>query len=94
VAQFLIFVGVTVALLVFVRPIAYRQLRKGPEVRTGIDALVGATAVVQEQVDEEGGRIKLNGEIWSARALRPGSVFVPGQRVAVVEIQGATAMIA
>ncbi|MDH6129463.1 NfeD family protein [Kitasatospora sp. GP82] len=93
VLQFLIFVGVSVALLVFVRPIAYRQLQQAPEYRTGTAALVGATAVVQEQVDGEGGRIKLNGEIWSARALNPGSVYQPGQQVDVVEIQGATALV-
>lgn len=93
VPQFLVFVGVSVALLVFVRPIAYRQLQKGPVLRTGVEALTGATAVVQEKVDGEGGRIKLNGEIWSARALHPGTVFEPGQQVDVVEIQGATALV-
>ncbi|MEV6212933.1 NfeD family protein [Kitasatospora sp. NPDC051914] len=93
VPQFLVFVVVSVALLVFVRPIAYRQLQKGPAIKTGIEALEGATAVVQEKVDGEGGRIKLNGEIWSARALHPGSVYEPGQQVDVVEIQGATALV-
>ncbi|KJK57262.1 NfeD family protein [Saccharothrix sp. ST-888] len=93
VLQFLVFVGVSVALLAFVRPIAYRQLRQSPEIRTGTAALIGATAVVQQQVDGEGGRIKLNGEIWSARALNPGSVYEPGQQVDVVEIQGATALV-
>ncbi|WP_354645100.1 NfeD family protein [Kitasatospora camelliae] len=93
VPQFLIFVAVSVALLVFVRPIAYRQLKKAPGIRTGIEALQGASAVVQETVDGEGGRIKLNGEIWSARALNPGSVYEPGQQVDVVEIQGATALV-
>ncbi|RKE21845.1 membrane protein implicated in regulation of membrane protease activity [Streptomyces sp. TLI_171] len=93
VPQFLVFVGVSAALLVFVRPIAYRQLKKGPDYRTGVEALTGASAVVQERVDGEGGRIKLNGEIWSARALDPGSVFEPGQQVDVVEIQGATALV-
>ncbi|MER8187046.1 NfeD family protein [Kitasatospora sp. NPDC094015] len=93
VLQFLVFVGVSVALLVLVRPVAYRLLQKGPEIRTGVDALPGASAVVQERVDGQGGRIKLNGEIWSARALNPGSVYEPGQQVDVVEIQGATALV-
>ncbi|MFG2908068.1 MULTISPECIES: NfeD family protein [unclassified Kitasatospora] len=87
------FVVVSVALVVFVRPIAYRQLRKGPQVKMGIEALQGATAVVAETVDGEGGRIKLRGEIWSARALHPGQVYQPGQQVDVVEIQGATALV-
>ncbi|MFF2039678.1 NfeD family protein [Kitasatospora sp. NPDC058170] len=91
--QVLAFVAVSVALLAVVRPIAYRQLRKGPQIKMGIEALHGATAVVAEKVDGEGGRIKLNGEIWSARALNPGSVYQPGQQVDVVEIQGATALV-
>ncbi|MFI9271971.1 NfeD family protein [Kitasatospora sp. NPDC052896] len=91
--QFLLFVVVSVATLVVLRPIAYRHLRKGPEVRMGIDALRGATALVQERVDGHGGRIKLNGEIWSARSLHPDRVFEPGQQVDVVEIQGATALV-
>ncbi|MEU3568849.1 NfeD family protein [Kitasatospora sp. NPDC036755] len=87
------FVVVSVALVVFVRPIAYRQLRSGPQIKMGIEALQGATAVVAETVDGEGGRIKLNGEIWSARALHPDQVYQPGQQVDVVEIQGATALV-
>ncbi|MFI8083672.1 NfeD family protein [Kitasatospora sp. NPDC086009] len=93
VVQVLTFVVVSVALLVVVRPIAYRQLRKGPQIKMGIEALPGATAIVAERVDGEGGRIKLKGEIWSARALNPGSVYEPGQQVDVVEIQGATALV-
>ncbi|MFI6158065.1 NfeD family protein [Kitasatospora sp. NPDC051170] len=87
------FLVVSVAMVAFVRPIAYRQLQKGPHVKMGIEALQGATAVVAETVDGEGGRIKLNGEIWSARALHPDQVYEPGQQVDVVEIQGATALV-
>ncbi|MGA5819348.1 NfeD family protein [Kitasatospora sp. NPDC094028] len=93
VLQTLVFVVVSVALVAFVRPIAYRQLRKGAQVKMGIEALQGATAVVVESVDGEGGRIKLKGEIWSARALNPDQVFQPGQQVEVFEIQGATALV-
>ncbi|MFB6892544.1 NfeD family protein [Kitasatospora sp. NPDC056327] len=91
--QVLTFVAASVAQLVVVRPIAYRALRKGPQIKMGIEALTGATAVVAERVDGEGGRIKLNGEIWSARALHPGQVYQPGEQVDVVEIQGATALV-
>jgi membrane protein implicated in regulation of membrane protease activity len=93
VLQAVAFLVVSVSLVVFVRPIAYRQLQKGSQVKMGIEALQGATAVVAETVDGEGGRIKLNGEIWSARALHPDQVYEPGQQVDVVEIQGATALV-
>jgi membrane protein implicated in regulation of membrane protease activity len=93
VAQVIVFVVVSVALLVFVRPLAYRN-RQRPDQRSGIDALRGKQAVVLERVDGgAGGRIKLAGEIWSARALETGQVFDPGQHVDVVEIDGATAVV-
>lgn len=94
VAQVVVFVVVSVALLAVVRPIAYRNRHDHPELRSGVDALKGKQAVVLERVDGgEGGRIKLGGEIWSARALELGQVFDPGQHVDVVEIDGATAVV-
>jgi membrane protein implicated in regulation of membrane protease activity len=93
VAQVVVFVVVSVALLIFVRPLAYRN-RQRPEQRSGVDALKGKQAVVLERVDSgASGRIKLGGEIWSARALEHGRVFDPGQQVDVVEIDGATAVV-
>lgn len=93
VAQVLVFVIVSVALIAVVRPIANRNAKQKPELRSGIDALKGRQAVVLERVDGRGGRIKLAGEIWSARALDDDLAFEPGQRVDVVEIEGATAVV-
>jgi membrane protein implicated in regulation of membrane protease activity len=92
-AQVLVFVIVSVALIAVVRPIANRNAKQRPELRSGVEALKGRQAVVLERVDENGGRIKLNGEIWSARSLDTGQVFEPGQKVDVAEIQGATAVV-
>ena len=85
---------VSVALLGVVRPIARRHMRTPRAVRTGVAALVGTEAVVLEAVDGNDGRIKLAGEVWSARAYDGDSVFVVGQRVHVLEIDGATALVA
>jgi membrane protein implicated in regulation of membrane protease activity len=93
VAQVISFVVVSVALLVFVRPIAYRNRQHAGQ-RSGVDALKGRQAVVLERVDGgSDGRIKLAGEVWSARSLEAGRVFDPGQQVDVVEIDGATAVV-
>ncbi|NEC09151.1 NfeD family protein [Streptomyces sp. SID7909] len=94
VAQVLVFVIVSVALTAVVRVIAGRQRAdRAPAHATGIDALKGRQAVVLERVDGEGGRIKLAGEVWSARALEPGFSYDPGQQVDVVDIDGATAVV-
>lgn len=91
--QVLIFVIVSVAGIAVVRPLANRSRAQRPELRSGIDALKGRQAVVLERVDGQGGRIKLNGEVWSARALDSGRHFDPGESVDVVEIEGATAVV-
>ncbi|MFI1569034.1 NfeD family protein [Streptomyces sp. NPDC020490] len=93
VAQVLAFVVVSVALIAVVRPIAYRHRTERPQLATGIDALKGRQAVVLERVDGSGGRIKLAGEVWSARSLDTGRAYEVGEEVDVVDIEGATAII-
>ncbi|MFD5513907.1 NfeD family protein [Streptomyces sp. NPDC059761] len=93
VAQVLVFVIVAVALIAVVRSIANHHREQRPQHRTGIDALKGRSALVLERVDGSGGRIKLAGEVWSARTLDADSIFEPGQQVDVVEIDGATAIV-
>ncbi|MEV6948153.1 NfeD family protein [Streptomyces sp. NPDC051172] len=93
VAQVLTFVVVAVALIAVVRPIALRHSAQRPQLATGIEALKGKQAVVLERVDGSGGRIKLAGEVWSARSLDADSAYEVGQEVDVVEIEGATAIV-
>jgi membrane protein implicated in regulation of membrane protease activity len=94
VVQVLVFVAVSVALVAVVRPIAARHSAQRPQLASGVDALKGRQAVVLERVDASGdGRIKLAGEIWSARALDAGQAYEVGQEVDVVDIDGATAIV-
>lgn len=93
VVQVLVFVVVSVALIGVVRPIAARHGAQRPQVPTGIDALKGKQAVVLERVDGTGGRIKLAGEVWSARSLDKDTTFEVGREVDVVDIEGATAIV-
>ncbi|ANP54218.1 membrane protein implicated in regulation of membrane protease activity [Streptomyces griseochromogenes] len=93
VVQVLVFLAVSVALIAVVRPIAARHSRQRPQLATGVDALKGKQAVVLERVDGSGGRIKLAGEVWSARSLDTGRAYEAGQEVDVVEIEGATAIV-
>ena len=63
------------------------------QLRTGTAALVGKTALVTERIDADGGAVKLEGELWTARPYVPDEVIESGSRVHVVEIQGATALV-
>ncbi|MFD8573649.1 NfeD family protein [Streptomyces sp. NPDC057694] len=94
VLQVVVFAVVSCALIAVVRPVAARHRAQQPELASGVDALKGKQAVVVERVDGgDGGRIKLAGEIWSARALDSDAEFEPGRQVDVVEIEGATAIV-
>ncbi len=94
--QAIIGVGVSVAGIGLVRPIALRHLRRSsPQTRTGVDALPGATARALSEVTADDGRISLRGEIWSAR-LDPDVTSVPvatGTPLVVTRIDGATALV-
>jgi membrane protein implicated in regulation of membrane protease activity len=81
------------ALLAFLRPIARRHLRGSPETRTGVEALIGQEALVVQRVDAHAGRVKIKGEIWSARALHPDQILDPGICADVIEIRGAIAIV-
>lgn len=93
VLQVLVFAAVSVALIAVVRPIANRSRRQRPQHASGVDALKGRQAVVLERVDGTGGRIKLAGEVWSARSFDTDQAYEPGQQVDVVDIEGATAVV-
>lgn len=82
-------------LLVFAaRPALRRRLDRGIEHSTmHSKALVGASAVVVARVDGHGGRIKLRGELWSARSCDGHEVIEPGATVTVMDISGATALV-
>ncbi|MHC8496249.1 MAG: NfeD family protein [Actinomycetes bacterium] len=90
----LAFAGVSAASLFGVRPIARRHMRTLGSTRSGTAALVGTEAVVLETVSGRDGRIKLGGETWSARAMDEQASFPPGATVHVLEIAGATAVVA
>jgi membrane protein implicated in regulation of membrane protease activity len=92
-AQVVVAIIMTLALLWLVRPVAIRHMNPGPAAITGVDALVGREAVVLSEVTQDGGRVRLNGAVWSARAKDPRQQLPAGTRVSVIAIDGATAVV-
>jgi len=88
------FLVVSIVLLAALRPLA-RAAQRGRPVTTGTAKLIGQTAMVVERIaNAEGvGCVKLDGEIWTARAYDDDEVIEPGTRVHVLEIRGATALV-
>ena len=89
----LVFGAGSLASLAVLRPIARAHLRQPAVDADGNGALVGASATVVERVDGTGGRVKIGGEVWSARSLDEHTVIEPGTRVEVAQIDGATAVV-
>ncbi|CAL9478242.1 hypothetical protein SUDANB95_02961 [Actinosynnema sp. ALI-1.44] len=86
------FAALALGLVFGARPALKRRLTAGQDHRSGVEALLGGTAVVVSTVDAHGGRVRIGGDVWSARSLDH-SVLEPGTEVTVVEIQGATAVV-
>ncbi len=92
-AEVAVAAAVSAGMLALVRPNIVQRLHSGPELTTGHDALVGKVGVVVEPVSELDGRVRLGGEIWTARSYDPQTTIEPGARVSVFAIEGATAVV-
>jgi membrane protein implicated in regulation of membrane protease activity len=94
-ASWVAFVLVAFLTLALVRPVVRSHLTSGPQLRTGAAALVGKPALVVERIaNSEGvGCVRIEGEVWTARALYDDEVIEQGTRVEVVQIKGATALV-
>ena len=90
-----VFAVITALLFLFVRPVARRHVRQPPETRTGTAALIGRSGMVLERIanDEGVGVVKIDGEVWTARAYDEDEVIEAGKRVQVIQIKGATALV-
>ncbi len=91
--QFLVFTIVATVSVLFVRPIALRHVLQPQTARFGIDALVGKPAYVVSEVTGLDGRVRIDGEEWTARAYDETLVIPPGKTVDVIEISGSTALV-
>lgn len=91
--QFGVFVLASALGLGVARPFALRHLRHPPLLRSGTAALIGRPAVVVEEVGPHSGRVRIGGELWSARSYDETQVIPAGKTVDVMHIEGATALV-
>lgn len=88
------FVVATAGLLVGVRGPLTRRLRRAAPLPGGDPrALTGATALVVQRVSDDGGQVRLNGELWRARPYAGTGPVEPGALVSVAAVQGATLLV-
>jgi membrane protein implicated in regulation of membrane protease activity len=92
----ILFIATSAVVVGALRPVARRHRRLPPPIRTGAAALVGRRAMVLERIvnDEGVGCVRIEGgEVWTARSYAEDEVIEAGERVEVVEIRGATALV-
>lgn len=87
-----VFAVASLGLLFLLRPVLLRRYTITPT-PTNVAALTGKSALVLDEVHEHAGRVKLDGDIWTARSLNEQDVYPPGTKVMVMKIDGATAVV-
>ncbi|WP_051226806.1 NfeD family protein [Butyrivibrio sp. MC2013] len=67
--QIVVFIVVSVAILLTVRPLAVKYFNRN-RVRTNVEAMAGRKAIVTERIDNltESGHVKIDGMEWMARS--------------------------
>ncbi|HCT81234.1 MAG TPA: activity regulator of membrane protease YbbK [Micromonosporaceae bacterium] len=87
----LVFAVVSALSLWLVRPWINKRFGRGREM--GLAVIEGADVLVVEKIDRDHGMVKIEGELWRARPYDVDKTYEPGERVRVVKVDGATALV-
>ena len=89
VIQVALFLGVSILLLIFTRPIAVKYFNKD-RIRTNAESMIGRQAIVISEINNlEGiGQVTVSGMEWSARSMGEDVVIPVGAVVIVRAING------
>src|SRR4051794_33654263 len=88
-AQVVVALATALGLLALLRPSMVHRLHAGPTLRTGAEALIGQRGYVLEALSHvTPGRVKIGGEVWTARPYDEDDRIEEGATVDVVSIKG------
>ena len=92
--QIVLFIGASLVLLYFTRPIAVKYFNKD-RVKTNAESLVGQQAIVISEVDNlQGiGQVTVGGQEWTARTVKEGITLPVGSVVIIRAINGVKLMV-
>lgn len=87
--QLVIFFIVSIALLIFTRPILKKYVYRNKDaMKTNVDAIIGKTALVTKKITEHDfGELKVDGQVWSAISENNEDIEV-GSNVEILAIKG------
>lgn len=94
--QAIVFAIVSGLSVAAIRPVIMRHARSAAEsgeTPFGVEAIEGSQATVLEEVTADHGMVKIDGELWTARSFDGEETYAPGDRVRVIKVKGATAIV-
>lgn len=91
--QVLVAVVVSVMSLLLLRPTLMKRVRNMPGYRSALASMVGKSGRVTLKVDAVEGEIKVDGQVWSARAYDESMVMDAGTEIEVFELDGTVAVV-
>ena len=92
-AEIATFVVSSAAFWLFLRPYLNKRFRQPHVYDDSPRALVGQRVTVIEEIGPDGGQVRMDGSIWSARCLDPAERIAAGDIVTVADIDGPVAVV-
>lgn len=86
-AQFVVFAAVTLLLMFLFKPVAKKWFFKDI-VKTNLDRVIGEKAIVTSKISSDGGEVKVQGKIWSAKNIETFEEIEADTKVEILEISG------
>lgn len=87
IVQIVLFFVSSIVFLLLTRPLVVKYLKIG-SVKTNVDSLIGKCGIVVADISEhQYGQVKINGQIWTARAAGDDHI-ASNQEVIVTSIEG------
>ena len=91
--QILVAIVVAVLTLLVLRPTLLEKVRNAPGYRSSLDSVIGSSGVATAAITGSAGEVKVQGQIWDARAFDPAMPVGEGDDVEVYGIDGITLIV-
>lgn len=91
--QILVSVVISVLTLFLLRPTLIRRVRNMPGYRSAFSSMVGKPGRATVRITASAGEVKIDGQVWSARAFDESMTIEPGVEIEVFEVDGTVAVV-
>lgn len=91
--QILVALAVSFLTLFLLRPTLLRKVRNAPGYRSSTDTLMGSAGKATVQITGTTGEVKVDGQLWSARAFDPDMRIEEGEDIEVYDRDGVTLLV-